>query len=70
MLMHNTIKVSPILALAAVLFVAGGCSSQRQSAALQLQPAPTQSQVNAANNNRGTTNYCKNVHWGDEFAAD
>ncbi len=70
MLLHNIIKASPMMALAAVLLVAGGCSSQRESAALQLQPAKAQSQAHATNNKSRTANYCKNVHWGDEFAAN
>ena len=68
MLLHNIIKMSPTMAIAAILVVAGGCSSQQQSAALR--PAQAQVQTHTAKNNSGTVNYCKNVHWGDEFAAN
>jgi hypothetical protein len=70
MLLRNTIKVSPILALAAVLLVAGGCSSQQQATPRQLQPAAVKSQPGAANGYHDPANYAKNVHWCDEFGAN
>ena len=68
MLLHDSIKVLPILALAAVLIAAGGCSSQQGAAARQKQAG--QPQAKTTHRASGTVNYSKNIHWGDEFAAN